>query len=85
MDKTNKYISGLSIVKIVIQKPSKYFIETEKHQIIQELLISVIPKQRYGNSIPVRLINTGNYSDRCENWAMITKKDRASTTLCQEN
>lgn len=40
MDKKSKVISGLGNGKIIIQKPNKYFTETEKHQIIQELLNS---------------------------------------------
>jgi transposase len=40
MDKKSKSISGLKEGKIIIQKPNKYFTETEKHQIIQELLES---------------------------------------------
>jgi transposase-like protein len=40
MDKKSKPISGLREGKIIIQKPNKYFTETEKHQIIQELLDS---------------------------------------------
>jgi transposase-like protein len=40
MDKKSKLISGLREGKIIIQKPNKYFTETEKHQIIQELLDS---------------------------------------------
>jgi len=40
MDKTSKSISGLREGKIIIQKPNKYFTDTEKHQIIQELLDS---------------------------------------------
>lgn len=38
MDKKSKVISGLKDGKIIIQKPNKYFTETEKHKIIQELL-----------------------------------------------
>jgi hypothetical protein len=40
MDKTSKSISGLREGKIIIQKPNKYFTDSEKHQIIQELLDS---------------------------------------------
>lgn len=40
MDKKSKAISGLKGNKIIIQKPNKYFTQTEKHQIIQELLNS---------------------------------------------
>lgn len=40
MDKKSKAITGLGNGKIIIQKPNKYFTETEKHQIIQELLNS---------------------------------------------
>lgn len=38
MDKKSKSISGLRYGKIIIQKLNKYFTETEKHHIIQELL-----------------------------------------------
>lgn len=38
MDKKSKVISGLRTNKIIIQKPNKYFSDSEKHQIIQELL-----------------------------------------------
>ncbi|MCB0606056.1 MAG: hypothetical protein KDC25_14400, partial [Saprospiraceae bacterium] len=38
MDKKSKVISGLKSEKIIIKKPSKYFADSEKHQIIQELL-----------------------------------------------
>jgi transposase len=40
MDKKSKSISGLRESKIIIQKPNKYFTDSEKHQIIQELLDS---------------------------------------------
>lgn len=40
MDKKSKSISGLRENKIIIQKPNKYFTDSEKHQIIQELLSS---------------------------------------------
>jgi len=40
MDKKRKANSGLNGDKIIIQKPNKFFTETEKHQIIQELLNS---------------------------------------------
>jgi transposase-like protein len=40
MDKKSKAISGLRSGKIIIQKPNKYFTDSEKHQIIQELLDS---------------------------------------------
>ena len=40
MDTKSKVISGLRSGKIIIQKPNKYFTETEKHQIIRELLDS---------------------------------------------
>ncbi len=40
MDIKSKVISGLGSGKIIIQKPNKYFTETEKHQIIRELLDS---------------------------------------------
>jgi len=38
MDKRSKVISGLSDGKIIIQKANKYFTDSEKHHIIQELL-----------------------------------------------
>ncbi len=38
MDKTSKVILGLKTGKVIIQKANKYFTETEKHQIIDELL-----------------------------------------------
>ncbi|KXK43129.1 MAG: transposase [Bacteroidetes bacterium OLB11] len=38
MDKKSKVISGLKTGKIIIQKPNKYFTDSEKHHIIQELL-----------------------------------------------
>jgi len=38
MDKTSKVILGLKTSKVIIQKANKYFTETEKHQIIDELL-----------------------------------------------
>lgn len=44
MDKKSKFISGLNKGKIV-QKVNKYFTETEKHQIIQELISSKCNKQ----------------------------------------
>lgn len=40
MENKSKAISGLRSGKIIIQKPNKYFTETEKHQIIQELINS---------------------------------------------
>jgi hypothetical protein len=39
MDKKSKFISGLKNGKIV-RRTKKYFTETERHQIIQELLSS---------------------------------------------
>lgn len=44
MDKKSKLISGQKNNKIV-QKPNKYFTETEQHQIIQELISSGSTKQ----------------------------------------
>jgi hypothetical protein len=44
MDKKSKLISGLSNRKI-IQKPSKYFSDEEKHHIIQELISSKCTKR----------------------------------------
>lgn len=44
MDKKSKVILGLSFGKI-IRKPSKYFLEEEKHFIIQELLSSQCTKR----------------------------------------
>jgi transposase len=44
MDKKSKFILGLNNGKIV-QKVNKYFTETEKHQIIQELISSHCTKQ----------------------------------------
>ncbi len=40
MNKTSKSISGLKNGKKVFPKPSKYFTDSEKHQIIKELLDS---------------------------------------------
>lgn len=45
MDKKSKVISGLKGGKIIIQKPNKYFSDSEKHQILQELLNSGCTKQ----------------------------------------
>ena len=45
MDKKSKVISGLKAKKIIIRKPNKYFNDSEKHQIIQELLNSGCTKQ----------------------------------------
>lgn len=45
MDKKSKVISGLKAEKIIIRKPNKYFNDSEKHQIIQELLNSGCTKQ----------------------------------------
>ncbi|MDD3773573.1 MAG: hypothetical protein PHC38_13095 [Weeksellaceae bacterium] len=45
MDKKSKLISGLKEGKIIIQKPNKYFSDTEKHHILQELLRSGCTKQ----------------------------------------
>ena len=44
MDKKSKLISGLKNNQIV-QKPNKYFTETEQHQILQELISSGCTKQ----------------------------------------
>ncbi|MCZ2248358.1 MAG: hypothetical protein LC111_06325 [Bacteroidia bacterium] len=38
MDKKSKVISGLKTGKIIIQKPNKYYTDSEKHHIISELL-----------------------------------------------
>lgn len=38
MDKTSKAISGLKYGKIFIKNPNKYFTDSEKHHIIQEML-----------------------------------------------
>lgn len=40
MKETSESILGLTEGKTIIQKPNKYFTESEKHQIIQELLSS---------------------------------------------
>ena len=40
MEQERKVISGLRSNKIIIQKPNKYFTDSEKHQIIQELINS---------------------------------------------
>jgi transposase len=45
MDKKSKFISGLKDGKIIIQKPNKYFSDTEKHHILQELLSSGCTKR----------------------------------------
>ena len=45
MDKKSKVISGLKSEKIIIKKPSKYFTDSEKQQIIQELLNSGCTKR----------------------------------------
>lgn len=45
MDKKSKVISGLKAEKIIIKKPNKYFTDSEKHHIIQELLNSGCTKQ----------------------------------------
>lgn len=45
MGKKSKVISGLSDGKFIMQKLNKYFTETEKHQIIQELINSNCTKQ----------------------------------------
>ena len=45
MDKESKVISGLKTRKIIIQKPNKYFTDSEKHRIIQELLSSGCTKR----------------------------------------
>ena len=45
MDKKSKVISGLKTGKIIIQKPNKYFTDSEKHHIIQELLSSGCTKR----------------------------------------
>lgn len=44
MDKKSKLISGLKNNQIV-QKPNKYFTESEQHQIIQELISTGCTKQ----------------------------------------
>jgi len=45
MDKKSKLISGLKDGKIIIQKPNKYFSDSEKHHILQELVNSGCTKQ----------------------------------------
>ncbi|QQS30858.1 MAG: hypothetical protein IPM47_08020 [Sphingobacteriales bacterium] len=45
MDKKSKLITGLKSGKIIIQKPNKYFTDSEKHHILQELLSSGSTKQ----------------------------------------
>lgn len=45
MDKKSKVISGLKDGKIIIQKPNKYFCDSEKHHILQELLSSGCTKR----------------------------------------
>ncbi len=45
MDKKSKVISGLKTGKIIIQKPNKYFTDSEKHHIVQELISSGCTKQ----------------------------------------
>jgi len=45
MDKKSKVISGLKTGKIIIQKPNKYFTDSEKHHILQELLKSGCTKR----------------------------------------
>lgn len=44
MEQESKVILGLPLSKIV-QKPNKYFTETEKHKIIRELISSSCTKQ----------------------------------------
>jgi hypothetical protein len=44
MDKKSKQVSGQKN-KQIVQKPNKYFTESEQHQIIQELLSSGCTKQ----------------------------------------
>ena len=45
MNKKSNVISGLKTGKIIIQKPNKYFTDSEKHHILQELLSSGCTKQ----------------------------------------
>lgn len=45
MGKKSKLISGLKDGKIIIQKPNKYFTDSEKHHILQELVNSGCTKQ----------------------------------------
>ena len=45
MDKKSKVISGLKTGKIIIQKPNKYFTDSEKHHIVQELISSGCTRQ----------------------------------------
>jgi hypothetical protein len=45
MDKKSKVISGLKEGKNIIQKPTKYFSDSEKHHILQELLSSGCSKR----------------------------------------
>jgi hypothetical protein len=51
MDKKSKVISGLKTGKIIIQKPNKYFTDSEKHHIIQELLSSGCTKREIWEKI----------------------------------
>ena len=45
MDKKSKVISGLKTGKIIIQKPNKYFTDSEKHHIVQKLISSGCARQ----------------------------------------
>ena len=45
MDKKSKVISGLKTGQIIIQKPNRYFTDSEKHHIISELLSSGCTKR----------------------------------------
>jgi len=45
MDKKSKVISGLKTGKSIIQKPNKYFSDSEKHHILRELLESGCTKR----------------------------------------
>ena len=45
MDKKSKVISGLKTGKIIIQKPNKYFTDSEKHHIVQKLISSDCARQ----------------------------------------
>ena len=61
MDKKSKVISELKTGKIIIQKPNKYFTDSEKHHIVQELISSGCTKQEIWEKYTGQLEEKGQF------------------------
>lgn len=77
MDNKSKSISGLNGGKIIIQKPIRYFTDSEKHHMIQELLSTGCTKAEIWQKY------TGKYGDHGEMLRWMRKLGYNTTVKCR--